>query len=293
MHLQKSYIFIVVGLIWLLWAACDNPTVTERTLEGELQRYIVNDEVPLDLFRLDSLITSSPYKLPFSDTLYRDYLDSTTRTIKYGFGDNLHLPFGVYKYAEVTFFDTLFGRTQKIAGSQVAEVNFIRPLIRRGLFVKLGGNQDSYSGWLLFGYNGGTPVVDMKVRISTGATFTGIIVDTLKYPVGDVNNIKAFPYLRLEDIFKLENGSNVLINSTRLNTQNPLIYGQVITYESLGSLITKNLIQSDTNIYYFSDTVTLQNNKRLWNIINVQTFINDNGNIKFIRDWCIPYKGIL
>ncbi|NOY89132.1 MAG: hypothetical protein GXO93_07065 [FCB group bacterium] len=292
MHLLKNYIFIV-GLIWLLWAACDNPTVTERTLEGELQRYIINDEVPQDLFRLDSLITDSVYKLPFSDTLYRDYLDSTARALSFDFGDNLYLPFGVYKYAEVTFFDTLFGHTQKIVGSQVSEANFVRPLVRQGLFVKLGRDQDSYSGWLLFGYNGGNPVVDMKVRVSTGATFSGTIVDTLKYPVGDVNNMRTFPYLRLEEIFKLENGSNILISSTRLNTYNPLVYGQVVTYESSNSLVTKNLIQSDTNIYYFSDTVTLQNNKRLWNIINVQAFIDDNGNIRFIRAWCLPYKGNL
>lgn len=130
---------------------------------AELQAYIHQEPRAKELFRLDGLFPSGAYTKPGdTDGVYRDFIDSTHRRIYIeGEADADFLePYGIVSYAEVFVVDQFRIGTERITDQRVDTLSPYewRTLNRAGFFLQLGNPQDqAFSGWVLHGFNGGTP----------------------------------------------------------------------------------------------------------------------------------------
>lgn len=316
-------LFAVVGLLSLiiLSASCrDEPMVEDTNDYLELIRYIENSEEGRALFRTEGLILDQPYTKPNrpGGVEFRDSLESVTRNfsgeIPGGFVEkNFGPPFGIVDDAYFVVQDEFrIHILADSAGSQWLDQIQDRTLYRRAYFLRLGSERGAYRGWLMHGYNGGTPrgMAGMELKRSNGSTFLGdgldynyIRYDRIvtkywpdPYPPFDSITVDTFfrdqtndPYILLSEIARVTKGDELSIssfdNSTANNAPGRSIY-QLMSSKTDSGPVYRTMHGPDSGRY--ADTIrTPSTTNDIWDIIFFQEFqfVDRPGGM-----WCVPYR---
>ena len=310
-----------VGLLSLslLSTSCEDKATVEDTNDYlELIRYIENNEDGRSLFRTEGLIVDFPYSKPNRPgVVFRDSLESVTRTfmgdIPGGFVEkDFGAPFGIVDDAEFVVQDIF--RVHVLADSAdsiLPKTIQDRTLHRRAYFLRLRSDRDAYAGWLMHGFNGGTPrsAAGMEIRRSNGSMFLGdgldyqhirylkyvttywpdpyppfdsVIVDTIPDQTDD-------PYILIQDIARVNKGDELSIlsfaNDTSYGTTSASVY-QLISAETDTGPVYRSMLGPDGDRYI--DTIrTPAVTDVIWDLIFFQEFrfVDRPGGI-----WCVPYR---
>lgn len=302
----------------LLSSSCkDKPFVEDTNDYLELIRYIETNEDGRSLFRTEGLIVDQPYAKPNRPSvMFRDSLESVTRTftgeIPGGFVEKDFESFGIVDDAYFVVQDIF--RVHILAdsaGAQWLDNIQERVLRRRAYFLRLGSPRDPYGGWLMHGYNGGTPrgQAGMEIRRSNGSMFLG---DGLDYeyiehdeyvthywpdrwsPLDSITVDTIFrvrtesPYILIQDIARVAKGDELSIQSFANDTSNTTsgsVY-QLISAETDTGRVYRSMRGPDNGRY--NDTIrTPDATNVIWNLIFFQEFqfVDRPGGI-----WCVPYR---
>ncbi len=284
--------FIVAGIVGLLtgWGywGCEEREVFVQDDEDEIRAYLTMTEEGRELFRTDNLIPAGAYTLPLGDTAYQDIVDSVWRSVSIVI-DSLPREIGIpgeYFVATVWVADRFFVRTLKTAGDSTVVVFGERPIDRIAYFAKLGDDRKPFLGWRLWAFNGigqYDPPVNLRVRTVDGSQVLAATLSNYGFhPLGT-----DIYFIRLTDISALSHGTELSVKATPWAGR-PSSYYHLISYESSDGFIIESLDEVNPSLWV--DTlVTPSPNKRLWNLICVQTFL-DPPNSQFQHGWCIPYR---
>ena len=306
-------------VVALLQAGCGSkPTVEDTNDYLDLIRYIENNEDGRMLFRTEGLIVDDPYTKPNRPgVVFRDSLESVTRTfsgeIPGGFVEkDFGAPFGILDDAEFNVQDVF--RVHILADSadtQLRETIQDRTLYRRAYFLRLRSGRDAYGGWLMHGFNGGTPrgMAGMEIKRSNGSMFLGDGTDyqhveyvkyvTTYWPdpyppfdsvtVDTIPDKTMFPYILVQDIARVSKGDELSIlsfsNNTDYGTTSASVY-QLISARTDSGPVYRSMIGPDYDLY--TDTIrTPVATDVLWDFLFFQEFrfVDRPGGI-----WCVPYR---
>lgn len=275
---------VAAALSLALLGGCGDEDVYTVSQVDEIVRYINDSEIGRELFRTGSmeLITDDPYVLSWSDTVYADRVDSSKRTVDVSISDPVDFGFGVFYTAEVTVIDRLYGTTTRSFNSQVVSTGaFVREFERFALMVKLGDNGQAFSGWLLEGYNGGTPRdFVLNSETSTGELIIGS--DDVTFVMGQYSRNG---FRGLDNMIVIPDGD---ILSSRAGT---LVFSPVVTWESPTGYVTLGMERDIADTTRFvADLATPANNPRIYSTITVQSFTRVNGRVRFDGAWSIPFR---
>ncbi len=288
-HLFFSSLLLTTVVLAIFLTGCENEEVFLIHDVDAIKQYLQETEEGLELFRTNNLIVDTPYRLPFDDTEYRDFVDSVTRTIDvriagpFDFG---HL--GFIQEALATVRDRFFVRTQKVLGPNITEILSERDVTRYGYFLLLGDERHPFIGWKLWGFNS-LGEFDAPVRLSVKTLNGGISLAAnfdayTEQPIA----FSSFPYIKLYEIDTLKNNDSLVLNVSPRNPQDPRRYYHLVSAASDAGFFTKAMSRIDPQ--HWADTIkTPSNNPRVWNIIFVQSFLNPPGR-QYSRGWCIPYR---
>ncbi|MCK4462002.1 MAG: hypothetical protein KAW46_09355, partial [candidate division Zixibacteria bacterium] len=178
-----------------------------------------------------------------------------------------------------------------------------RVLHRSAYFLRLRSDRDAYAGWLMHGYNGGTPRdASMEITKPNGVMFRG---DGLRFQrfqylqyvttewSGDDNIVDSITvdtipgrsrnsYVLLQDIERVTKGDELFIQS--LNVGSNSVY-QFISAETEDGPVYHLMHRPDSA--HYADTIqTPAATNRIWDIICFFEFqfVDRPGGI-----WCVPY----
>ncbi len=318
---KRSIVLLTLaGLLWvaLMSSNCgDKATVEDTNDYLDLIRYIESNENGRSLFRTEGLIVDRPYTKPNRPgVVFRDSLESVTRTftgeIPGGFVEkDFGSPFGIVDDAEFNVRDIF--RVHILADSadtQLRKTIQDRTLHRRAYFLRLRSEGDAYGGWLLHGFNGGTPrgMAGMEIKRSNGSKFLGDGTDyqhirylryvTTYWPdpyppfdsvtVDTIPDQTMFPYMLVQDIARVYKGDELSIlsfdNDTSDGTTSLSVY-QLISAATDTGPVYRAMHGPDGDRY--ADTIqTPSATNRIWDIICFFEFqfVDRPGGI-----WCVPY----
>lgn len=150
-------ILTIILLTFLFTSGCEEiELVGFPGNEEEIRRYVTDDDLGHDFFRVDSIILSTPYEYPLdTGAIYFDQLLSTTRSVDVSIPTDESSDF---LYAYVTVIDNFVYTSTRIKGIDTTVYNRSTQFKRFGYFEKLGDSSQRFSGWLLRGFSGGTSV---------------------------------------------------------------------------------------------------------------------------------------
>ncbi len=276
----------------------------------ELVRYIHEDATGLEFFRTAGLIPSDPYTKPFDEgAVYRDFVDSIDRWYDvFPTPDSVDKDFGsplwIVDDAEMIVEDLFFVRIQRIAGTDTSYVNQGRLLRRLGYFLRLGSENQRFSGWKLHGFNGGAPGSGtlMEVTKEDGTTFRGDNIGfdefryvqyiTIRYQTENgqwairtdtLVRYSRWAYRPLEDIAVVTKGRRLVFTSSFVRDNS--VYQLMTADTNSGS--TLQVMHGPQNAGYVDTVFTPAVNPRVWNLVFVQEFkaTDRPGDI-----WCVSYR---
>ena len=303
----------------LLYTGCgEKPTVEDTNDYLDLIRYIETTEDGRSLFRTEGLIVDLPYTKPNRPGVeFRDSLESVTRNyygeIPGGFVEkDFGSPFGIVDDAYFEIVDQFrLYILEDSAGTRIEQTRQDRTLRRRAYFLRLNSG-GGYGGWLMYGFNGGTPrgFAGMEIKRSNGSTFLGDGLDYQyieydkyvttywpdMYPPFDSVIVDTFwrqheesPYILINDIARVTKGDELSIRSFDNNTE----YGttsasvnQLISAMTDSGAVYRLMHGPDYDVY--TDTIhTPVVTDVIWDVLFFQEFQSPNrpGGI-----WCVPYR---
>ncbi len=302
-----------------LTIGCDEEEVFTVSQIDEIGRYLDAVEESEELFRTDSLLLEDPYILPFDNSVqYRDVVDSVARTrdiriaVTTGFNGGqfdtvgfnlLDLGFGGFPYAEVTYLDTIHLTRLRMGATDTTETAVSLSLRRRALVLKVGDNSEPFSGWLLWGYNGGTTpltgapgtagLIDSAFLKSDSGRTVAAAPDTLIATVTDANGETdpvSFGYTLLTQFLMVPPGDELEIRTFKSSSATISI---LANYESDAGF-TKKLLATPSSATFFNlDTlVTPISSNRIWNMVCFQTIRLQSGQVTTAGIWCVPYRRV-
>lgn len=275
---MKRFIAILASV--LVWAAlisgCKEKFVPHVIDKDEILRYINESEVGRDLFRWDSLIVPVDYRLPSTPETLRDSVLSHSRTsiiqvldsaIDYG------TPIGRKLTANATIIDVFTVRTRRVSADSTYYSEADRSLTRKGVFLKMGSDYEPYVGWLLWSFQGS----DGILRVTT----------TAKVPGGTAFGVDQDRLVRLTDIKTYDDGATLILGTTSQSSDVLRQPTLLLSAASMSGFMQRPMKKIDRE--HYTDTLkTPVGNPRVWNIIFLQTF-HDN-EFFFTGGFCIPYR---
>lgn len=275
----------LAALALVVLSGCEEEEVYRVHDVDEIKRYLQETEEGLELFRVDGLIADTPYRLPFDDAEYRDFVDSTTRTVSVDVEGPFDFGYlGYTQEALATVTDRFYVRTQRVLGSDTTELLSERDVTRYGYFLQLGNENDAFIGWKLWGFNS-LGEFDPPVRLSV-KTLDGkhSLAATLGAYTEQPRAFHDYPYIKLYEIDTLKNNDTLVLS---VSPRNDIGYYHLVSAADDSGFFTKAMNRIDS--LHWVDTIkTPANNPRIWNIIFVQSFLNPPSR-QYIRGWCIPY----
>jgi len=208
---------------------------------------------------------------------------------------------GLLREAWVEIQDKISVRTLRIHnGDTLQEIVTDRRLFRYGFFLKIGSDAASYLGWKLWGYNSiGTDADILPVRVSVEDSHSNVYAGDLDMYTerpksidysGNFNRSRKF--IRLDQLVPVDEGSRLIIRTQTYDPSIPVHRLQFISAADDGGFFTRLMtydgVTADNRVKYVDTVDTPDNNPRVWNIIYMQSFRNDE--FFFLRSWCVPYR---
>lgn len=299
MSVTRRIISISCFLFFGVFIACEPKREAERvTVEVQIEAYLSDVELGRELFRADSLIPNNSYQVPFLNAVFRDSVISHSRTFDYSVPRTiLYSPVdarGILSI-QVLVRDEFVVRSIGIrTGLPDTVITATRTLLRDGWFLKAGANSEPGYGWILWGFNGTVSTssadprmpVDIRCETEDGSIFSGD-QDMLDEHQEDTGSVVIGEYILIEDVRNILQGDRIYFQGAPSNLSNATRYVTGLTgRDELG--IEKSIMTRVTNSVY-RDTIKTQNpNNKLWNLVYVEAFRDDQ--FFFIRSWVIPYR---
>ena len=285
------WLFLATVTFGLFWG-CEEREVFSPDYGGELKQYLIDTEEGRELFRTAGLIAENPYTLPYDMAVYRDFVDSTWRSVD--IPDSVYLyDFGIYgelPAVEVSVTDIFFVTTLRILETdnapETTRIFSEREVNRYGYFVKQGDDSKPFLGWKLWAFNSlgrYEQPVNLSVKTADGVnTLAAALADYTYDAPGS-----SLLFVLLTDINNLSNGDTLVFNvSPRPDI--PMDYFHLVTAETNSGFVTQTMDRIDDQ-NWVDTIVTPSPNPRLWNVIFVQSFLTPPS-FQYIRGWCIPYR---
>lgn len=284
MNIQvRNIVFLGAAVSALgLWAGgCSEKDVPFVSDINHMMQFLDRTEAGQDLFRWDSLIIPADYTLPFTTAVFRDSVVGHTRSnqfdsIRY---EEFGVPVGNQPACNFKISDTYDVRTRKIDGVDTTYVDDRRTIVRSGKFVKLGSDFEDFLGWSLWSFAGRDLLSPVAPTIQVTTTFQ---------PIGQsavaVNQDRL---VRLTESRTIASGTNVIlktISNTADSLREPAV---ILSAEDISGFVQRSMIRVDRD-HYLDTLKTPANNKRLWNLILVQTFHDTE--FFFTGGFIIPYR---
>ncbi|MDH4155937.1 MAG: hypothetical protein OEW00_01495 [candidate division Zixibacteria bacterium] len=303
-----------------LFAGCGEEDVPFVVDEDEIRRYLSETEEGRDLYRRSSLIADEPYSVPYDDeATYEDLVDSVRRAIYFDIsGDKKLKDFGPYvtRDAEVEIEDNFHIRTVRTTADSTSEERRALKVRRYAYFLKLGSDAQAYSGWVLSGYNGGTPEYPANltvIREDGASSFPGdgtdydvfryVTYDTsyVSNPQGGTDRIitpvagfSSHRYVKLSEIENISGDSILVFRGTDIPNKS---FYQLLCGETKSGFTQQRMARPDSATYL--DTLRPPDpNRRLWNVVMLREFrrifipdgIPPDTMVVQESNWCVPYR---
>lgn len=269
---KLALIFVVLTVGY----GCKEKFVPYVVDKDEIQRYLDSTEIGRDLFRWDSLIVPMDYTLPFGSATWRDTVLSHERLTMIDVAKeptDFGTPIGLKRTADISVTDIFGVRTRRIYTTDTNYIDADRIVVRQAKFLKLGSDLEPYVGWVLWSYRGATD----PPRVST----------LMKLPNQTAFAVDQDRLVKLTDIKTFTDGATLILNTTSIIQDTLRQPTLVLTAATDGGFVQRNMIEIDRR--HYTDTLkTPTNNSRLWNLIFIQTF-HDN-EFFFTGGYCIPYR---
>ncbi|UCE23834.1 MAG: hypothetical protein JSU74_11125 [Candidatus Zixiibacteriota bacterium] len=282
---NRLTLIVTILFVLMMASACEEIDVYTVSQVEEVERYLADSEICTELFRDHGLTGTITYIIPGNDTVYTDIVDSTKRSISVRLDPNelLNLGIGSYYYATATITNSLYGKLQKQISGRVDEVNFTRFLQRKAFLVKLGDNNQAYSGWLLQGVNLGDATRYITVATTSGDTLELEYLTGMYIGGGRVEDPNDDDYFDVDDIKTIEKGARITFDGCGK-------YQVLANYEASSGYLTENVTEGHTDSSCFSDSVlTSTATNYFWNSLFVRSFNRPNDSTLITTESFIPY----
>ena len=284
MHSASHTILLLLLLGIAIIGGCEEREITFVVDADVLRDYISQTEEGRDLFRVDNLFLEDPFMIDGDLATYKIIVDSVFRSIVVDttpvnilkdFGGSI----GMARDAEVIVDDFFHLRVLRIENADTTISSHKRAITRIGYFLKLGSDAQANFGWLLWGFNGGSPEspAQMVIRSSRGVEFRGdqfdyvqfryVLHDTLSN--GEIRLIGGFSdhkYIRLSATGIISDGDLLYITSSNLQSTS---HYQLISADTDSGFVLHNMNRADAT--HWVDTVaTRHNNPKIWELLSFQ-----------------------
>lgn len=282
-------IMTLVAVAAIISSGCkkiDTPVLVD---EDEIKRFVNEAYEAQELFRTGNLITNESFTFGLdAGATYTDHLDSTSRSIYVRILVDGNTDYDYYtslyneaKVARATVEDILFVTTRRVKGIDTVFTESVRTLVRYGIFAKLGDDSQSYAGWLLRAYNGGTSSLVSVVAREDGSSFGS----------GHQGYLSLSPP---DEIARIADGEDLVARS--IDTTG-LSHGMTIGYETSGGFSTRTPVPAG-DFDYVAELNTPTGHSPSWNIMFFQEYRRLPGdplgyvpiNTLVYRGWCVPYR---
>jgi hypothetical protein len=179
--MNTKYLFlctaVLIAGIVIFVSACKERNVPYIIDEEQIQKYIEESNIGEQFFRKNNLIMPDTFRtLADPSSLYKIVIDSVRRFYEYSVSeDERSYSFdflgGVpHRDAEVEVKDRVYYKTIRVSGVDTITTAAMTQFSRYGWFAKVGDDSRPYAGWLLYGYNGGSPFGSMGVATQVSVT---------------------------------------------------------------------------------------------------------------------------
>ncbi len=277
---MKFLMLIIITVIMLI-SACEEFEVLPVTPEDEIERYLSDSYIGESLFKQSVFLTSREYTFTGNDTVYTETVDSIVRSLDISIPvDSLiDLQFGSYHYAEITAQDKLYVSINKMINNQSNNSSFTRLFVRNGLLVKIGDDNQKYSGWVLYGFQANNHDLTFHLTKSIILKKTNEITFT-----PNVGTISYFPIDSLTEV----PGNATIIGSYNINSVSAHVFS---TYEKSTGFSTDTFKVStiDNSLLIDSLSISAANN-RFGNVIFIESVTQINDSTFNYNYSCQPFK---
>ncbi|MEW5795372.1 MAG: hypothetical protein AB1772_03330 [Candidatus Zixiibacteriota bacterium] len=295
---RTSIIMLIIAGAVILAAVTTQLGCSEKEVpfiidEDEIARYLSEVSIARELFRTTGLINSTPYTLPFDSAVITDVVLSRKRSLDISLvplkiaqpgGDSVpnypdtiyvdHGYLGRLRESLVEVNDRFTIEVTKAYSTDTVVDTVQLDLTRYAFFLKLGDDTRPYVGWILWGFSGigSTPTpLSVVVKGSDGADFRGDLGLYADEPLSSIRYIPKVPYIRLTAMDTVDQGSRLLITTTKTSTGLPT--NPVISDYEEGGTFARAMVRYDPANYV--DSLSYQtptNNPRLYNQFMIQMF---------------------
>jgi len=276
------YLFTMILATLLAVVGCEEEEVYTVSQEEEIERFVTDSDDGRELFGALDLDSSWTFSLPDNDTTYTATLVATSRSLSVSTAGPRDFGIGNYYYGFAAVMDQAVGILRKQAGGRTVETEFRWYIERVGFFVKLGDNNQPFSGWLLRGYYGGPPTNHLDIATSAGVELDNVGSGVL---VGDKMYVDAvYAFKDIDEVASVAKGSQIIFDGC----PNCVIF---VNYESASGSQTTNLTDEETDSLCFCDTlVTSANTDRFWSMLCLTKVCMSADSTVTVDHSIIPYK---
>lgn len=290
MNRLRSTLLLLALIILIIGAVgCNEKEVPFVVDEDEIERYLTETEDGKELFRVNGIISPNPYLLPSDGATYKDSALSHVRRVNVTLSDGL-IDYGSLGYLReglAQVLDTFVVRTIRTKGSNTDTTVNKRGFVRYSYFLKLGGDNKPYVGWVLYGYNGfGSRSGDeLSIRLAwPGMAMTGF--DHRLYPdsLADPVLVQLGPgYIKLSEFKTAAEGVSVAAEVTNR-------FRLILTSEGAGNTFGNSAMSPTTTTNFYLDTLVAPSPaSRLYNLI-VLHMIKDSTGVTGRTGVFLPYR---
>lgn len=286
----RTPLFLLVAMVLIFGAfGCNEKEVPFVVDEDEIERYLAETEDGRELFRVNGIISPNPYLFPGDGAMYRDSALSHVRRVNVTLSDGL-IDYGSLGYLReglAQVLDTFVVRTIRTKGLNTDTTENKRGFVRYGYFLKLGGDNQAYVGWVLYGFNGfGSRSGDvLNIRLAwPGMSMTGF--DHRLYPDSLVDPVLvqlAPGYVKLSEFKTAAEGVSVAAEVTNR-------FQLILTSEGPGNTFVNSAMSPTATTNFYVDTLSAPSpTSRLYNLI-VLHMIKDSTGVTGRTGVFLPYR---
>ncbi|MCM2272872.1 MAG: hypothetical protein NDJ18_10020 [candidate division Zixibacteria bacterium] len=290
MNLLRSTLLLLAATALIIGTiGCKPKEVPYVVDEDEIERYLTETEDGQELFRVNGIISPDPYLLPNDGATYKDSALSHVRRVSVTLSDGLidYGSLGYLREALAQVLDTFVVRTIRTKGSDIDTTENKRGFARYGYFLKLGGDNQAYVGWVLYGYNGfGSRSGDeLNIRLSwPGVSMAGF--DHRLYPDSLIDPVLVQlgqGYLKLSEFKTAAEGVSIAAEVTNR-------FRLILTSEGPGNTFVNSAMSPTATTNFFVDTLTAPSPaSRLYNLI-VLHMLKDSTGVTGRTGVFLPYR---
>ena len=305
------------AVLALLAAGCEEKEQQRIYDQDEIERYLYEATDARGLFRVEDLIPADTFELPWEPGVrYVQRMDSTERVITMLLSqiDKPHkvetLPYFA-RTGEVIIDDFLYLTVTRITDTDTTAEAETRAINRYAYFVKQGDDSQRFSGWKLYGYNGGYSVMDFNaysyvtMQPQGGATrlagadayqrFDYLWVDTIYDEQNAVYKDTVYAastgqrYIKVEEFAEIGLGDSLYFESEWDRQYHHLIAARTDAGYEVIPMEPVDATQKSGTVH------TAAVNPEVWNCLSIQEWIRrqiPNSNDFTVRwaVWTVPYR---